>query len=200
MELAGRIRSFRDFLAGVGGILEKKSGAFHPSLIQIVHGGNAVALFEAGHQIRRRYVKRFRQIADRQRTVEIPVQILCDRLEILRNRNILSFQNPVQFKEKEFQKVFQKIAGADGMFDFAVKKRQIFLKNFVGVVLIVLTDRLFAPSKLESSTHVEISRESHANAPLSDFNGYPSSLAGQRRKIRPDAFKGKKTRPKILLS
>ena len=55
-----------------------------------------------------------------------------------------------------------------------------------------ITDRLFAPSKLGSSTHVEISRESHANAPLSDFNGYPSSLAGQRRKIRPDAFKGKK--------
>ena len=63
-----------------------------------------------------------------------------------------------------------------------------------------ITDRLFAPSKLGSSTHVEISRESHANAPLSDFNGNPSSLAGQRRKIRPDAFKGKKTRPKILLS
>ena len=58
--------------------------------------------------------------------------------------------------------------------------------------LACITDRLFAPSKLGSSTHVEISRESHANAPLSDFNGNPSSLAGQRRKIRPDAFKGKK--------
>ena len=59
-----------------------------------------------------------------------------------------------------------------------------------------ITDRLFAPSKLGSSTHVEISRESHANAPLSDFNGNPSSLAGQRRKIRPEDEKSVLTHSK----
>lgn len=45
-----------------------------------------------------------------------------------------------------------------------------------------ITDRLFAPSKLGSSTHVEISWESHANAPLSDFNGNPSSLCRSKTK------------------